>query len=111
MSNCKITTSTENTKELLLHKLSELPESEFCEELILDRNSLTKEHIDILAQFIRICPLLQSLSCAGCEIYSDDLIHILKNPACPLMALQTLSLQNNKVDDEGCKQELIKEDG
>ena len=102
MSNCKITTSTEDTKELLLHQLSEVPESKFCEELILDNNSLTKEHIDILAKFIRICPLLQSLSCAGCEINSDDLMHILRNPACPLMALQTLSLQTNKVDDEGC---------
>ena len=102
MSNCNITTSTVDNKELLLRQLSKLPESEFCEELILDNNSFTKEDIQILAEFIRICPMLQSLSCASCEINSDDLMHVLNNPSCPLRALQTWSLQNNKLDDEGC---------
>ena len=104
LSSCQLTVSTADTKKSLREEMSNLPKTVVCEELILDSNNFTGENIHILAELIRICPLLKSLSCASCEINSDDLLHILGNKTCPLLALETWSLQNNQLDNEGCTQ-------
>ena len=104
MSSCQLTVSTADTKKSLREEMSKVPKTAVCEELILDSNNFTGENVHVLAELIRICPLLKSLSCASCEINSDDLLHILGNKTCPLLALKTWSLQNNQLDNEGCTQ-------
>ena len=104
LSNCQLTTCSEaNTKKQLKDTLSKLPQSQECQELVLDNNSFNGENVDILLQFVRLCPKLNSLSCAGCEIDSDDLEKLLKSSDCAksLAELETWSLQKNGLDGKG----------
>lgn len=104
MSNCQVTVCTEDTKEQLKDELSKLPQIEVRKELILDNNCFTREDTDILIHFVRMCPRLNSLSCADCQIDSKDLKKLIDNEdfTHSLAELETWSLQNNKLDDTGC---------
>ena len=105
ISNCEMSACPEDVQMLSLrNELSEMPQSQLCEELILDNNCLSQEYVHILMELIRICPNLNNLSCAECEINTDDLKRILTHAKCNgyLIMLETWSLQNNKLDNYGC---------
>ena len=99
MSNCQLT-STGDDRECLMESLSKMPQIESCLELILDSNCFAGQYIRVLAEFIRICPKLSSLSCAKCQIDSKDLKYILNNYS--LSELETWWLQENRLGDFGC---------
>ena len=104
MSNCQLTKCAEDLKQQLADELSKLPQTQVCQELILDNNCFTGEHIHVLMELIRLCPRLNSLSCAECEICSKDLKLVLTHArdSDSLRLLETWSLQNNKIDSMGC---------
>ena len=103
MANCQLTEFSENEKYLLV-ELTKLPQTQLCQELILDHNCFSGEQSKILVEFIRICPQLNSLSSVGCEITTDDLKYILSEAKCTssLGQLETWSLQRNMINNEGC---------
>ena len=104
MSNCELVECTDDAKESLRVQLSKLPQNKMRQELVLDNTCFTAENIDILVEFIRICPALTSLSTAGCKINSKDLKQLLTQAkrASLLQELETWSLQNNNLENEGC---------
>ena len=99
LSNCQLTNAGDD-RECLMESLSKMPQTELCQELILDSNCFAGQHINVLAKFIRICPKLSSLSCAKCQIHSKDLKYLLSN--CSLSELETWWLQENRLDNPGC---------
>ena len=105
MSDCQLTTSAQDSsRQSVIEELSKVPPALLCQELILDGNCFTGEDMHVLAEFVKICPKLKSLSCTRCRINSEDLKYLLTNPNCSLIGLETWSLQNNDLDDKGCSQ-------
>ena len=104
VSTCQLTMCAEDAKGQLKDELSKLPPSQLCQELVLDNNCFSGEDIDVLIELVRLCPKLNSLSCAGCKINTQDLQKLLKSRDCAssLAELETWSLQNNRLDSTGC---------
>ena len=102
MCNCQLTESTQDSRKSFIEELAKIPQTEVCQELILDCNCFTGEHICFLAEIVRICPTLNSLSCAKCEINSNDIKSLFGNNNCSLTELETWSLQYNNLDNRGC---------
>ena len=101
MCECQLSASTQNCEESYVEKLAKIPETELCQELLLDCNCFSGENVHILVELIRICPKLSSLSCAKCELDSSDIKNLLGNTV-SLTELETWSLQSNNLSDRGC---------